>query len=94
MKDAYRDGFDYGCVWSYNDFISNQPMTNKEQLHQNFLKDFKELLEKYDAIFQVSDIIDGCVPSIVFPSYYDYENDRLAREYSILEIPNYINSHQ
>ena len=69
-------------------------MTNKEQLHQNFLKDFKELLEKYDAIFQVSDIIDGCVPSIVFPSYYDYENDRLAREYSILEIPNYINSHR
>ena len=69
-------------------------MTNKEQLHQNFLKDFKELLEKYDAIFQVSDIIDCCVPSIVFPSYYDYENDRLAREYSILEIPNYINSHR
>ena len=69
-------------------------MTNKEQLHQNFLKDFNELLEKYNAIFQVSDILDGFVPSIVFPSYYDYETDKLAREYSILELPTYINSNQ
>ena len=69
-------------------------MTNKEQLHQNFLKDFNELLEKYNAIFQVSDILDGFVPSIVFPSYYDCENDKLEREYSILELPTYINSNQ
>lgn len=66
-------------------------MTN-EQLHQDFLKDFKELLEKYEASFKmVSDIIDGSVPSIVFPAKYDDETDKLVRDYSTFDLPTYLN---
>ena len=34
-------------------------MIETEQLHQDFLKDFTELLEKYNARFEVEDMGDG-----------------------------------
>ena len=34
-------------------------MTDTEQLHQDFLNDFTELLKKYNAIFEVNDYGDG-----------------------------------
>lgn len=60
-------------------------MENKE-LHENFLKDFKELLKKYDAEFN----LDWCSydredkPMIMFNSQYP------NREYSELRLPRYI----
>lgn len=70
-------------------------MTDTEQLHQEFLNDFTKLLEKYNAIFDMGDIgEDYCshrVACIDFPSNYDYVSDELVREYSTLQLPDYIN---
>jgi len=70
-------------------------MTNTEQLHQEFITDFTKLLEKYNAIFEVNDYGDGYtshrVACIDFPSNYDYVSDELVREYSTLQLPDYIN---
>jgi hypothetical protein len=70
-------------------------MTETEQLHQDFLKDFTELLEKYNARFEVEYMDDGYfshkVPCIGFNSQYDYVSDNLVRNYSTIELPDYIN---
>lgn len=69
----------------------------EKQLHQEFLNEFKQLLEKYDATFEVCDI-GGCgeyypndVPCVQFSSQYDLKEDKLIRDYSQLELPGYIN---
>jgi hypothetical protein len=66
-----------------------------EQLHQEFLCDFTELLKKYNARFEVEYMDDGYyshrVPCIEFNSQYDYVSDNLVREYSTIELPDYIN---
>ena len=71
-------------------------MTETEQLHQDFLKDFTELLEKYNARFEVEYMEDDGyfsrkVPCIGFNSQYDYVSDNLVRNYSTIELPDYIN---
>ena len=70
-------------------------MTETEQLHQDFLKDFTKLLKKYNARFEVEDMGDGYnshrVPCIGFNSQYDNVSDYLVRDYSTIELPNYIN---
>lgn len=70
-------------------------MTNTEQLHQEFLDDFTKLLKKYNAIFQMNDTgldyYPHWVACIGFPSNYDYVSDELVREYSTLQLPDYIN---
>ena len=67
-------------------------MTETEQLHQDFLKDFTELLEKYNARFEVEYMDDGYfshkVPCIGFNSHV---SDNLVRNYSTIELPDYIN---
>ena len=70
-------------------------MTETEQLHQDFLRDFTELLEKYNASFEVEDV-GYCynshrVPCIEFNSQYDYVSDELVRDYSSLQLSDYIN---
>jgi hypothetical protein len=70
-------------------------MTNTEQLHQEFLNDFTKLLEKYNAIFEMGDTgvdyYSHRVACIEFSSNYDYVSDELVREYSTLQLPDYIN---
>jgi hypothetical protein len=70
-------------------------MTDTEQLHQDFLKDFTELLEKYNAIFEMGDTGEDYyshrVACIEFSSNYDYVSDKLVRDYSTLQLPDYIN---
>lgn len=70
-------------------------MIDNNQLHKEFLKDFTELLEKYNAVFDVEERGDGYnshrVPCIDFPSNYDYVSDKLVRDYSSLQLPDYIN---
>ena len=63
-------------------------MVETDQLHQDFLKDFTELLEKYNASFEI--YTDG--PHIVFTSQYDYMSDKLVRGYSTIQLPDFINS--
>lgn len=62
---------------------------SSKQLHQDFLNEFMQLLEKYDATFEVC---DNDVPYVQFSSQYDLEEDKLIRGYSQLELPDYITS--
>lgn len=68
-------------------------MTDTEQLHQNFLNDFTELLRRYNAIFEVNDYGDGYnshrVACIEFISNY-YASDK-PRDFSEFQLPDYIN---
>jgi hypothetical protein len=70
-------------------------MVETDQLHQDFLKDFTELLKKYNAIFEMGDTGEDYyshrVACIEFSSNYDYVSDELLREYSTLQLPDYIN---
>ena len=70
-------------------------MIDNEQLHQDFLNDFTELLKKYNAIFEVNDYGDGYnshrVACIEFSSNYDYVNDNSVRDFSEFQLPDYIN---
>lgn len=62
----------------------------KEELHSNFLKEFEELLKKYDAEFNMDFCIrDGIdKPMVMFNENHD---DKLnIREYSELKLPSYI----
>jgi hypothetical protein len=76
-------------------FMSITEMTDTEQLHQDFLRDFKELLQRYNARFEVEDMGDGYnshrVPCIGFNSEYYIVNGNLVRDYSTIELPDYIN---
>lgn len=61
-------------------------MTDKEQLHQDFLRDFTELLQKYNAEFEMVDD----VPEVYF-HYICNEDADVIREHSDFILPNYIN---
>lgn len=61
-------------------------MNESEQLHQNFLHEFTELLKKYKAEFEM---MDG-TPEVYF--HYILNGDLgITREHSNFIIPNYIN---
>lgn len=57
-------------------------MTDTEQLHQNFLRDFTELLERYTADFERG---SGHYAEITFIGIY--ENGETIRPYSYLTLP-------
>lgn len=60
-------------------------MTDTNQLHQDFLNDFTELLKKYKAEFEM---IEGS-PEIFFHGGKVEGQDGL-RDYSNFTLPNYI----
>lgn len=62
-------------------------MDNKE-LHEEFLKDFKELLKKYDAEFYTEFQVNGWFTNDVPMIQFNYNNDRGSIEDLIL--PKYI----
>lgn len=55
-------------------------MTDNEQLHQDFLRDFTELLQQYVAAFEVCDGI----PEIQFHGIY--QNRETIRPYSYITL--------
>jgi hypothetical protein len=60
-------------------------MTDTEQLHQDFMRDFSELLQRYGAEFEV---YDG-IPEIFFRGIY--QDGETIRPYSEITLPRYIN---
>lgn len=61
-------------------------MTDTEQLHQDFLNDFTELLKRYNAEFEM---IEGS-PEVYF-HYICNEDADVIREHSDFTLPDYIN---
>lgn len=61
-------------------------MTDNDQLHQEFLNDFTELLRKYKAEFEM---MEG-FPEIFFHGGI-VEGQKGLRDYSNFTLPNYIN---
>ena len=61
-------------------------MTDTEQLHQDFLNDFNELLKKYKAEFE---LMEG-IPEIFFHGGM-VEGQKELRNCSSFTLPNYIN---
>jgi hypothetical protein len=60
-------------------------MTDTEQLHQDFMRDFNELLKRYDAVFE---LYDG-IPEINFNGIY--QDGETIRSYSEITLNTYIN---
>ena len=65
----------------------------EQQITDAFMRDFEELLRRYDADF---DLIQGddyvhATAEIGFKSIYDYEKDKLVRPYIDFQLPNHIN---
>ena len=60
-------------------------MTDIKQLHQDFLRDFSELLQRYDAEFDVYEDI----PEVFFRGIY--QDGETIRPYSYIKLPSYIN---
>lgn len=60
-------------------------MTDTEQLHQDFLRDFSELLQRYNADFGVYED----VPEINFNGIY--QDGETIRPFSEITLPRYIN---
>jgi hypothetical protein len=60
-------------------------MTDTEQLHQDFMRDFSELLQRHSAEFEM---IEG-IPEIFFHGIY--QDGETIRPYSQITLPNYIN---
>jgi len=73
-------------------------MTDEQQeIIDAFMSDFKELLCKYGAEFEVDYEVSTTyevIPNakLHIPSFYDYEKDKLVRPYTCIELPTYINS--
>jgi hypothetical protein len=61
-------------------------MTDQQQITDAFMRDFEELLRRYNASF---DVYDGN-PEIDFDGIYD-ENGNQVRPYINFQLPNYIN---
>lgn len=61
-------------------------VTDTEQLHQDFLRDFTELLKKYNASFEMTEYD----PYVCFVSVLDGDNN-VVREESEIQLPDYIN---
>ena len=59
------------------------------------MRDFKDLLRRYNASFEVTETSRGFyntpVAEIDFDGIYDYEKDKLVRPYINFQLPNYIN---
>ena len=60
-------------------------MTDQQQITDAFMSDFKELLHRYNATF---DVYEG-TPEIDFNGIY--ENGNMLRPYINFQLPNYIN---
>lgn len=60
-------------------------MADTEQLHQNFLQDFTELLQRYNAEFERGSGHYGELSEISFAGIY--ENGETIRPYSYLTLP-------
>ena len=60
-------------------------MTDTEQLHQDFLREFSELLQRYDAEFEVCED----VPEVFFHGIY--QDGETIRPFSYITLPRYIN---
>jgi hypothetical protein len=61
------------------------------KLQEAFMNDFKELLCKYGAEFEVGYKEVAPIVQVHIPSSYDYEKDELVRPYTCIELPTYIN---
>ena len=61
-------------------------MTDTEQLHQDFLRDFTELLKKYKASFEMTEFD----PYVWFNNVFDGDGN-VVREGSEFKLPDYIN---
>jgi hypothetical protein len=61
-------------------------MTDTEQLHQNFLRDFTELLQRYNAEFERGSGHYGEFSEISF--FGIYEHGETIRPYSYLSLPS------
>lgn len=66
------------------------------ELQEAFMNDFKELLCKYEAEFEVDYEVSTTyevIPNakLHIPSSYDYGKDKLVRPYTCIELPTYIN---
>lgn len=64
------------------------------QLHQDFLQEFKQLLQKYDATYELEDFgtdyYSNRIGVISFNSQYDLKTDKVKRGFSRLELPESI----
>lgn len=60
-------------------------MTDTEQLHQDFLSEFTQLLQRYNAEFEM---LEG-VPEVFFHGVWD-ENGDTIRSQSAFALPNFI----
>ena len=60
-------------------------MANPQQLHRDFMRDFNELLKRYDAVFE---LYDG-IPEIYFNGIY--QDGETIRSYSEINLNTYIN---
>jgi hypothetical protein len=70
-------------------------MTDQQQITDAFMRDFEDLLRRYNATFEVTEISTGIlntIPSaeIDFDGIYD-ENHNEVRPYINFRLPNYIN---
>jgi hypothetical protein len=66
----------------------------QQQITDAFMRDFKDLLRRYDADFdllQGDDYNATATAEIGFKSIYDYEKDKLVRPYINFQLPNHIN---
>ena len=61
-------------------------MADTEQLHQNFLRDFTELLQRYNAKFERGSGHYGELSEITFNGIY--ENGETIRPYSDFTLPS------
>jgi hypothetical protein len=83
----------------YNNHIhtdTSSKMTDQQQITDAFMRDFEDLLRRYNATFEVTEISTGIlntIPSaeIDFDVIYD-ENHNEVRPYINFRLPNYINS--
>jgi hypothetical protein len=60
-------------------------MADTEQLHQDFLRDFNELLQRHGAEFEM---MEG-TPEIFFHGIY--QGGETIRPYSYITLPSYVN---
>jgi hypothetical protein len=59
-------------------------ITDTQQLHQDFMRDFNELLKRYGAVFE---LYDG-IPEIYFNGIY--QDGEAIRSYSEITLNTYI----
>jgi hypothetical protein len=65
-------------------------MTDQQQITDAFMSDFKELLRRYNAVFDLCSEDCDTHADIDFNLIYD-ENHNMVRPYINFQLPNYIN---